>query len=942
MYTLARLVTDRRGAAFIVAVVVVLTALGAWLARGVRHQDDLMAFLPTDNADIAQFRSINERFGGLEVAIVGVELDAPYTATDLAQLSQLTEAVDRMSGIDHVLSLTNVDDFRPDPMGGIRTAKLIESLPADADALEPIRATVATREHVVGTLVSADGTALALYAFPSFGGDQQAIAQRIGDEARRAFPHQRLHFTGAPFVSSWIYEVTQADMRRLTPWAVGAIILVLLLAFRDLRSVLLGLFSAGAGIIAVQATLALTDTPVNVVLSAMPVILFAIGSAYGIHILARYSAYATQQPLAEAVTQTLIRTGPVVLTAGATTAFGLGSFLLMDQAPLRQFGLFCALGIAVALTLSLTFVPAVIVLLRLAPRPVGAGGIDAACARLGAWLATQRRWVLLAVVPVAAAGVVYTLRVDDRIDQAAFYSEESPPAQADRFMRDRFGGSTFVQLELVGDLRDPNTLRAAQQLADRLSLLPGVHRVQHIGDVVASLSEAMEGQPRLPDNAAKAGLLFGLLTGNPAVRQLVDAELGRALMHVRLSTASLDETEAALAAIEHTVTTQAVTRWRVVPTTEKDGVDARTEMVVDRIRALLNPTGAPPPEAVRAALAIQPKPLAPDDVARRLSLWLQTAESPASISPQHAWLVARALLALPTTHTEADRADAVAGALGAAMDDPRVADLAWAVEVPMQEARRDAEVGAQAAAVLAAVGGPRQPAPDTLAGERLQLLIGAALLDQGLSEIAVSDPHGTQAMAVTVSGTPLLHRGLSASTRQNQTRSLVAALATVALILSVRFRSVHSGLLALAPTGLGLLLIYGGMGLLHVRLDIGTSMLASLIIGAGVDFAVHLMSAWTATEHEPLSHAAARAFARTGAAIGTNAIAVAVGFFVLTLGQARPLQNVGGLTAAGMLVAAACTFLLIPALARRRRYDAHVDPTDPADPLHFGGGAELR
>jgi hypothetical protein len=47
---------------------------------------------------------------------------------------------------------------------------------------------------------------------------------------------------------------------------------------------------------------------------------------------------------------------------------------------------------------------------------------------------------------------------------------------------------------------------------------------------------------------------------------------------------------------------------------------------------------------------------------------------------------------------------------------------------------------------------------------------------------------------------------------------------------------------------------------------------------------------------------------------------VAAGFFVLTLGEARPLQNVGGLTAAAMITAALGTFLIVPALARKRSY----------------------
>ena len=102
------------------------------------------------------------------------------------------------------------------------------------------------------------------------------------------------------------------------------------------------------------------------------------------------------------------------------------------------------------------------------------------------------------------------------------------------------------------------------------------------------------------------------------------------------------------------------------------------------------------------------------------------------------------------------------------------------------------------------------------------------------------------------------------------------------------------------------------MGAAGISLDIGTSMLASLIIGAGVDYAVHFLSAWHAEDDEPLSRAVMRATARVGPAVWTNAVMVAVGFFVLTLGEARPLKNVGGLTAAAMIVAAAVTFLVIP------------------------------
>ena len=142
----------------------------------------------------------------------------------------------------------------------------------------------------------------------------------------------------------------------------------------------------------------------------------------------------------------------------------------------------------------------------------------------------------------------------------------------------------------------------------------------------------------------------------------------------------------------------------------------------------------------------------------------------------------------------------------------------------------------------------------------------------------------------------------------------------VLVIMSLLFRSVTAGLIATAPTALTLLVVYGTMGLVGVHLDIGTSMLASLIIGAGVDYSVHLMAAWHAPPGASVSDSLKNSVRDTSPAIWTNAFMVAAGFYVLTLGSSRPLQNVGLLTAGAMLTAALGTFLIIPVLARKVRY----------------------
>ncbi|MCA9554637.1 MAG: MMPL family transporter, partial [Myxococcales bacterium] len=238
-------------------------------------------------------------------------------------------------------------------------------------------------------------------------------------------------------------------------------------------------------------------------------------------------------------------------------------------------------------------------------------------------------------------------------------------------------------------------------------------------------------------------------------------------------------------------------------------------------------------------------------------------------------------------------------------------DLLLSLPTRLDEAWRRRIAGARAQAALTAAGvdvgelGPRLVR---------RLTDELETLDAPTAMVPAAGDAATGHLAVRVSGLPVLHRGMSQSATHNQIYSLLLALGLVVIILSVTYRSVRLGLVAASPTILTLLLIYGGMGWLGVHLDIGTSMLASIIIGAGVDYAVHLVSAWR--EHSGPG-AATLAVRETGPAIWTNALMVAAGFFLLTLGEARTLQNVGGLTAAAMLTAAIATFLAVPVLMAR-------------------------
>jgi predicted RND superfamily exporter protein len=987
MKTLARLIVNRTTAWGVVIVVLALAGLSLLSAREVEHEDDILAFLPQDNPEVQVFSDINKRFGGLDVALVGIQARDVLTSDFLARLRQVTRELKETKGLDHVLSLANTVDFTPDPeKGGVVTALLVDELPRTGAEREALRSKVLSRDHVVGNLVARHGEAVLIYCYLAYGTDPKAMAARIKETVRARFPREQVFWGGGPFISTYIYNTTERDMQRLTPWAVLAIVLIMVVSFRDVIGSCLALLSTAIGIVLSLGLMGLLGVRFNLVLSSMPVILFAIGSAYGIHVLARY--YRLMQAQAEgeappraggipgaperpqgartgigeappcagakatkdtasavAIAKTLSSVGPTVLAAGLTTAAGLLSFIMMDIRPMRTFGVFTALGILFTLALSLTFIPAVVRLVGLKRRPTRSLVARTLMVRFAAFAAGHRLLLGLPLLAVAGLGAFHAARVDSRMDHSTFFSAGSPPDRAERFLRRHFGGSQFIQVLVRGEMTDPGVLRELQRLADGISLMPHVSSVLHVGQAVGLVNEVMVGQRRIPDTRAQVKLLYAFLAGDPSVSQLVTSDRKHALMHIKVSSNLAADLEPLVARLEQLTGQEAPLRLKLVPAAQAQ--DRQVARLGARIEALARQVSQPlaPQQARRVEAELRAeRPVASEDkVAAGLARFLRSEECAVKLpEPEKAGeggaggagaradggeggkqraeeppstpieTVAQALARLGPSPDEPAIQRALAGALARPEEDELVQDLALSVAAPLEEIWRLERARLHAARLVKAA--------SVDAGNK-KLLAGVAttLMDLDLPQALVAGPGGVE-LGYQVNGLPVMHRGLSRSVESNQLRSLGFALGLIVLIMALIFRSLLTGLLVATPTLLTLLVVYGGMGLIGVRLDIGTSMLASLILGAGVDYAVHLASAWYAPDDAPLVAAAANAADRTGPAIWTNAIMVCAGFVVLATGEARPLQNVGGLTGAAMITAAVVTFIVIPVLARRRRY----------------------
>jgi uncharacterized protein len=149
---------------------------------------------------------------------------------------------------------------------------------------------------------------------------------------------------------------------------------------------------------------------------------------------------------------------------------------------------------------------------------------------------------------------------------------------------------------------------------------------------------------------------------------------------------------------------------------------------------------------------------------------------------------------------------------------------------------------------------PELRRPALLSGEIVPPL-GPMVADDGLRFVLFPGPHtpadvqdwleaARRAPEITVlTGTPVLFDGLSRAIVRAQGTSLALAFGLVALMLLVTYRRVRTAVVALLPLTLGVLTMLAFLAASGIQLHLMTAVAASIVIGVGIDYALHLIAA---------------------------------------------------------------------------------------------------
>lgn len=884
----------------LVLAIAVLATLGvAPGALRLKIRTDGHALVPTEASAVLLDQAIREEFGVEDPLVVLIRSDHPdgvYNAHTLELIRDLTRQLQEIEGVRpwNVLSLATERGDRVKP-GTLIFRRFLDPLPQTREEYHRLRDDLQAIELYTGTLVSYDGKAASILVGVPAGVNRTDFYRTVRGivDGEGDIPEQ-IHVIGAPVAEAllgthiledlgvpsvvlghrtyqdeeaagWSVPKTLYELRvfigrhiGLVPIALVVMAIVFALSFRNLPAVALPLTEVGACLIAVFGLMGWFDVPVYLTIAVLPVILTAIGVADEIHIFARYHEQLRAQPESgrlDVLRATMAEMWVPVTKTSVTTAVGFLSFALSPISPVQAFGVFTAVGIIFCMLWSLTVIPAMLALINPA-RLV---------ARRRAMEGQARRTPLFAHVGRAVTRYRYVVLL-----MAIIVTVVAP-----------FGLRRIVVQDswIDGFARDSEFYKATQVFNDQFL---GTHILLVCVDTGAgepitgelSAAEVDHRQVRLPatqigDPTALIGRQIYLRRPESPARS-TDPRIRR-----RVRNKWNARIDWAVREGDHVVLT--TSRKRGSPKLAlrlRDNLKAQYEIKLEQLKK---------PEIVRRI--------------GELEAFIEThrEETVGGVLGTASYIITTNFMARGRK----------AGSRSIPHSPDRIQWL-WGQYRNVRGAER----------LKQAVTADYDRSLVTIFLKNANFVATARLMDSiRRYEQAHLKPYG---MTLEFAGDVAVSQTLIDAIVTTQVRSLLASLIGVFLVTAFLGRSLGWGVLCVLPCALAVLVNFAVMGWVGMPLGVATSMFSGMTLGIGVDYAIHLLERFRLARRRGLELEAALtdAVTATGPAIFIDALAVALGFGVMTLSQVPANARLGALVVLSIVNCFAATLLLLPALLR--------------------------
>jgi len=538
----ARFLT-RHAWSVLLAVALVTGALIVGIGR-LRAEFSVEASLPAGHPFVQIDREIRREFGGRNTMIIAiVPRDGDVWRPAVLQVVQeVTLAALRLPDViaQNVVSLAAPSVRHAEESGGsISVDYVMRNVPQTPEEIARLRARVDDDPQLRGILVTPDDQAALVLVDFWDGVPAMDIYERTTGLAG-PYRDQPLDFY---FAGEAMFAMTDRAQSKEVAWRIPMTFLViavmLLVSFRSVQGMLVPMLTATLSTIWGLGLMGYSGIVIDGWNVAVPILLIAVAAAHSAQMLKRYGEeVARTRDNRTAVVASTVAMGPVMVAAGGTAALGFASLALFGVRSIGNFGLSCAYGIASAVLLEMTFIPALRSLIPPPRRIPGEGGVTyRVLSTLHHWILDGRgRRILIASGVALALSAIGALFIHTYGSTREYMPKDSMARVHLAEIEKHFPGTFTMTILYEGAPGQARTVPMLQHLAaleDEIAGDPLVLRTASLADLVKALHKTFNSDDphpyRVPDDQELlAQIMF--LGESPAFERFTDRALSKALL----------------------------------------------------------------------------------------------------------------------------------------------------------------------------------------------------------------------------------------------------------------------------------------------------------------------------------------------------------------------------------------------------------------------------
>ena len=501
----------KRISAVILLCVGVFTAVCIWNLQFLSLDYNFENFFPENDEETVFFKEHRERFASdNDFLLVAVKNnDGVFRKDFLLELENLLADLDTVTHVDTVLSLTRMNKLFVNDFGKWKVPYINYD---NLDSLQNDSIWISKTPDVYGSLISKDCKTLSIFVkhqdYLSKEGCA-AISESVNN-IKSLYDFDEMHIAGRSVGQIYYVALMQSELKFFMVTSLVLLLVFLILAFRSWWGILLPVTVVVASVIWILGIMAMLQKPLNLVLTVLPTIIFIVGMSDVIHIVSKYLEELRKgKPKFEALKITIKEVGMATLLTSVTTAVGFLTLYFSRVVPIKDFGVYVAMGVMITFVLSFLVLPSMFALI---PTPSRSKKKSEATF----WTKVLRRsflWTIHNQVKVVSiSGIILigsfvglsALEVNNFLLEDL--KENDPLNKSFMFFDEHFSGARPMELSIEckeGSILTPSNLRELDSLE---RLLVSIYPNESFGSVltvIKSLNRVLNGgsnlQYKLPE-----------------------------------------------------------------------------------------------------------------------------------------------------------------------------------------------------------------------------------------------------------------------------------------------------------------------------------------------------------------------------------------------------------------------------------------------------------